>query len=70
MTGLLNVEASMSGKWVELLNEVAPGLRGAVSMMFNPETAPGGGSYFVQAFENAARSVRVQPILRPCSYGF
>ena len=34
VTGLLNVEASMSGKWVELLNEVAPGLR-RVSMMRN-----------------------------------
>ena len=31
ITGFLNVEASMGGKWVELLNEVAPGLRRAVS---------------------------------------
>jgi hypothetical protein len=35
----------MGGKWVELLNEVAPGLRRAV-MMFNPDTAPGQWSVF------------------------
>jgi len=64
VTGLLNVEASMSGKWVELLNEIAPGLR-RVAMMFNPDTAPGGGSYFVQAFKSAARSFGLDPILAP-----
>jgi putative ABC transport system substrate-binding protein len=64
VTGLINVEASMSGKWVELLNEVAPGLR-RVAMMFNPDTAPGGGSYFVQAFESAARSFGLDPIMAP-----
>jgi putative ABC transport system substrate-binding protein len=64
ITGLLNVEASMSGKWVELLNEVAPGLR-RMAMMFNPDTAPGGGSYFAQAFEDAARSFNIEPISAP-----
>ena len=64
ITGLLNVEASMSGKWVELLNEVAPDLR-RVAMMFNPDTAPGGGSYFAQAFEDAARSFKIEPISAP-----
>ena len=64
ITGLLNVEASMSGKWVELLNELAPGLRRVV-MIFNPNTAPGGGSYFAQAFEDAARSFKLEPISAP-----
>jgi putative tryptophan/tyrosine transport system substrate-binding protein len=64
MTGLLNVEASMGGKWVELLNEVAPGLQRVVTM-FNPDTAPGGGSYFAQAFEDAARSFKLEPISAP-----
>jgi putative ABC transport system substrate-binding protein len=64
VTGLINVEASMSGKWVELLNEVAPGLSRA-AMIFNPGTAPGGGRYFSEAFEKAARSFGFDPIHAP-----
>ena len=64
ITGLVNVEASMSGKWVELLNELAPGLQ-RIAVMFNPDTAPGGGAYFVQAFENATRSLKLEPISAP-----
>jgi putative tryptophan/tyrosine transport system substrate-binding protein len=30
--------------------------------MFNPDTAPGGGKYFLPAFEIAARSLGVEPI--------
>jgi putative tryptophan/tyrosine transport system substrate-binding protein len=41
--GIINVEVAMGGKWLELLKEVAPRLTRA-AMMFNPETAPGGGS--------------------------
>ena len=33
----------MAGKWLQLLTEIAPGVK-RVAMMFNPETAPGGGS--------------------------
>jgi hypothetical protein len=33
--------------------------------MFNPETAPGGGSYFLPSFEAAARSLKVEPIVAP-----
>jgi putative tryptophan/tyrosine transport system substrate-binding protein len=64
ITNKITVEASMSGKWVELLNEVAPRLRRVV-MMFNPDTAPGGGSSFAKAFEDAARSFKLEPISAP-----
>jgi putative ABC transport system substrate-binding protein len=30
--------------------------------MFNPDTAPGGGSYFLPSFEAATRSLKVVPI--------
>src|ERR1700681_3646061 len=33
--------------------------------MFNPDTAPGGGSYFLPSFEAAARSLKVAPIAAP-----
>jgi putative ABC transport system substrate-binding protein len=39
ITGLAAYEASLGGKWVELLLEIAPGLKRA-AIMFNPDTAP------------------------------
>src|SRR5215472_10816400 len=38
LTGFANWEASMSGKWLELLNEVAPQVE-RVGFMIHPETA-------------------------------
>jgi putative ABC transport system substrate-binding protein len=60
ITGFINVEAAMGGKWLELLKEVAPRLQ-RVAIMFNPDTAPGGGSYYLGPFEAAARSLAVEP---------
>ena len=31
-------------------------------MLFNPDTAPGGGKYYFRDFEAAARSSKVEPI--------
>jgi putative ABC transport system substrate-binding protein len=62
ITGFANLEASLGGKWVELLSEIAPGLRRA-AIMFNPDTAP--VSTFVPSFETAARSLKVVPIIAP-----
>ena len=45
VTGFTNVEASMGGKWLEILKELAPSVM-RVGFLFNPTTAPGGGSYF------------------------
>jgi putative ABC transport system substrate-binding protein len=62
ITGFANYEASMGGKWLELLSEIAPGLNRA-AIMFNPDTAP--VSVFMPSFEAAARSLRVVPIAAP-----
>jgi putative tryptophan/tyrosine transport system substrate-binding protein len=64
LTGFTNMEAAMVGKWLELLTEIAPGIK-RVAIMFNPDTAPGGGSYFLPLFETAARSSKVEPIVAP-----
>jgi putative ABC transport system substrate-binding protein len=61
ITGFINAEAAMGGKWLELLKEIAPRVR-RVAIMFNPDTAPGGGAYFLGPFEAAARSLVVEPI--------
>jgi putative tryptophan/tyrosine transport system substrate-binding protein len=62
ITGFSNVEPTMAGKWLELLAEVAPGVRRA-AIMFNPDTATYGRSYFLPAFEASARSLNVEPIV-------
>ena len=38
ITGFASNEASLGGKWLELLSEIAPGLKRA-AIMFNPDTA-------------------------------
>jgi putative ABC transport system substrate-binding protein len=62
VTGFAVLEASMAGKWLELLSEIAPGLKRA-AIMFNPDTAP--ASAYMPSFETAARSLKVAPIITP-----
>jgi putative tryptophan/tyrosine transport system substrate-binding protein len=38
ITGFANMEASLGGKWLELLSEIMPGLKRA-AIMFNPDTS-------------------------------
>jgi putative ABC transport system substrate-binding protein len=64
ITGFSNIEAAMAGKWLELLTEIAPGVKRA-AIMFNPDTAPGGGSFFIPPFKAAARLLKVEPITAP-----
>ena len=70
LTGFINYEGSLAGKWLELLTEIAPGVK-RVAMLFNPDLAPGGGSYFLHSFEAAARSIRwsMTPRWRRCGSG-
>jgi putative ABC transport system substrate-binding protein len=62
ITGFANWEASLGGKWLELLSEIAPGLK-RVAIMFNPDFPP--GSIFMPSFEAAARSLKVELIIAP-----
>jgi putative tryptophan/tyrosine transport system substrate-binding protein len=61
ITGFLTSESSITAKMLELLGEIAPGLK-RVAMLFNPDTAPGAGAYYFRDFEAAARSSSVEPI--------
>jgi len=64
MTGFMFLEPSMSGKWLELLTEIAPAVNRA-AIIFNPDTAPYVRSYLLPSFEAAARSSKVQLIMAP-----
>jgi putative ABC transport system substrate-binding protein len=61
ITGFINSEAVMGAKMLELLREIAPGLE-RVAMIFNPDTAPGRGTYYLRDFEAAARSSNLKSI--------
>ena len=57
VTGFLNIESSLGGKWIELLREIAPTTTCA-SLMFNPNSAPQ-ADYYRVPLESAARSVGI-----------
>jgi putative ABC transport system substrate-binding protein len=61
-TGFAVFEASLGGKWLELLSEIAPGLKRA-AIIFNPDTAT--ASSFMPSFDTASRSLKVAPIIAP-----
>jgi putative tryptophan/tyrosine transport system substrate-binding protein len=61
LTGFVTSDASFGGKLLEVLTEIAPGVKRA-AIMFNPNTASGGGSYYLPSFEAAAQSLKVEPI--------
>jgi putative ABC transport system substrate-binding protein len=64
ITGVTNDDSSMVGKWLELLTQIAPGVK-RVAMMFNPDMAPYVRSYYQSSFEAGARSIKVEPIIAP-----
>ena len=57
ITGFINVEPAMTGRWLELLKTVAPHVT-RVAALFNPDAAPYIGSY-LDALNTAAASFAV-----------
>jgi putative ABC transport system substrate-binding protein len=63
ITGFINLEASLSSKWLELMHEVAPHVS-RVAFMFNPNTAPY-ARFYLATFRSAAAALAVEPIEVP-----
>jgi len=63
VTGFTNIEATMAGKWLELLKEIAPRVT-RVAFLFNPETAPF-AEYYLTPFKAAAASFALEAIAAP-----
>jgi ABC-type uncharacterized transport system substrate-binding protein len=63
VTGFINIEGSMSGKWLELLREMVPPVN-RVAFLFNPATAPY-FEYYLKPFRDAAQSFAVEAIAAP-----
>jgi putative ABC transport system substrate-binding protein len=67
ITGFAIYEATLGGKWLELLSEIASGLKRA-AIMFNPDrfsTLPAAAPVYMPSLEMAARSLKVVPIISP-----
>jgi putative ABC transport system substrate-binding protein len=62
ITGFANTEASMGGKWLELLLEIAPELK-RVLIMFNPEPNTSQAPLYMPSLETAAQSLKVVPVI-------
>jgi ABC-type uncharacterized transport system substrate-binding protein len=63
VTGFLNFEFSMGGKWLELLKEIAPRVT-RVAAVFNPAAAPYAEIY-LSHFKAAAQSFGVEAVVAP-----
>jgi putative ABC transport system substrate-binding protein len=63
ITGFINLEASLSGKWIEMLKEIVPQITRA-GLMFNPETAPY-FAFYQRPFEAAAHANGIEPVAAP-----
>jgi putative tryptophan/tyrosine transport system substrate-binding protein len=61
ITGFTNFEASMGGKWLELLKEVAPRTT-RVALIFNPDTHSG---QFFQSLEAEGPSLGIETVQTP-----
>ncbi len=64
ITGFTNFEATMGGKWVELLKTIAPSSK-RVGVIFNPDTAPGGGTYFLRSVAASAPALQAEVLPFP-----
>ena len=62
-TGFIVTEPTISGKWVELLKEIAPGVI-RVAILFNPTTATY-SEYWLKSFRAAAASFALEAIEAP-----
>ena len=60
VTGFTSIEPTMSGKWLQLLKEIAPRVA-RVALLFNPATAPY-AEFFLNPLKAAAQSSGVEVI--------
>jgi putative ABC transport system substrate-binding protein len=64
ITGFTNFEATMGGKWIELLEKIAP-LTTRFGVIFNPETAPGGGGFLLSSLAASAPALQAKVLALP-----
>jgi ABC-type uncharacterized transport system substrate-binding protein len=60
-TGFADAPASITGKWLDLLKEMAPRIN-RVAVMYGTGTAPGDGLYYLQSIKAEAYSKHLKAI--------
>src|SRR5262249_48061413 len=60
VTGFTILHASITGKYLATLIEVVPQLAN-VAIMYNPNSAPAGGTFFLQPFIESASKLKINP---------
>jgi putative ABC transport system substrate-binding protein len=63
ITGFLNIEASVVGKWLTLMREIAPQVS-RIGFLFNPQTTPY-ALYYLDTFRSAASALAIEAIDAP-----
>ena len=63
ITGFLNIEASVIGKWISLMREIAPQVS-RIGFLYNPQTAPF-ARYYLDTFQSATAELAIEAIDAP-----
>jgi putative tryptophan/tyrosine transport system substrate-binding protein len=63
ITGFLNIEASVVGKWLTLMREIAPQVS-RIGFLYNPQTAPY-APYYLDTFRAASSTLAIEAIDAP-----
>jgi putative ABC transport system substrate-binding protein len=63
ITGFLNIEASVVGKWLTLMREIAPQVS-RIGFLYNPQTAPF-ARYYLDTFRAASSTLAIEAIDAP-----
>jgi len=61
ITGFTIFQGTMTGKYLSILREIMPQIA-RVAIIYNPASAPGAGSVFLPAFNEAATQYKIEPI--------
>jgi putative ABC transport system substrate-binding protein len=61
-TGFTIFQASITGKYLSMMKQLTPQLT-RVAIIYNPDTAPASGAFFLHPFIDAARDFKVEPIV-------
>ena len=61
ITGFSVVQSTITGKYLSILRELNPRLT-RVALMYNPESVPGGGTFYMPAFMESGKQFNVTPV--------
>lgn len=61
-TGFTILQATITGKYLSMLKEIEPQVS-RVAIAYNPDSAPGAGTFFLEPFVEAAKAFKIEPII-------